>query len=894
MSISPKPQRSVSENSANADSVVSTPGSGLVFDNTWGTGVTTEYESCVVAAEKQLEGIFTNKITLNMTFNLGATDGDHELSRTANFHCAYTTLKAAILKFAPNVVLPANDPSGGKGFDIPEAYARMLKLTSSTPSNDATITLDSALNWSFGQDAVNAITHAITESAMGRDSGLGDFNGGIWTAADLFRYTASGSYDSSDGRDGKTTYFSSDGGKDTSEGAGLSFTNLFNGTKRLTGGNDPDDWTQHAVFGTTDTNVTLTLAPTEVAIMNALGWKGSLQPQLFDAPNGDWETFSNWNNGYNPISIEDVEIGYFGAVGANATLSGSTDNVTVNSLTLNAHSSLTIDNGATLTATDGTVVNPADTIHLVGGNEGVISVGDNSTLAIGDSFDNSGTLAIGPDSGGLLELVGDVTLYGKGAINLGGISIGFGADIARGPGPNPNPGPPIAFIGTGDITGDGAMVNVNETISGAGSIAVASLDNQANASIGSTIVGAALQIASNSISNEGELFAAAQTTLYLDPHGPSASLINNGEIDLAAGADFEVTGNLTAFGDGSINLTGAGAALTSDGERRTVFTNENSILATASAQIGDAGIKSVNDLSLTDSGSIIATGSGVTLTLNTGANVIVDNGGLFEAEAGAQLTIDSPVKYGTTLPIPEVAPQSGGTNPPIAQSTIEAASGGVVNIDAQIFDGTAGASQTNGRILVNGGTVEAAAGVAIAAPVTFGKAGGALDLSDTPDTVAVSGAKGVINLSSAAADVSGGAFTVNETGADTLTIGGNGALGAADIVHGSHETITTLASSHIAFVGSNDTIDAGGGVLSLQGTNDHINMQNAFGTLAIDGFDATDKISFSKSDFANFQFLHDHMAQSGANTVVTLDANDAVTLKNVDLSTLTASQFHFS
>ena len=193
----------VAPSAAPADAIVSTPGSGLVFDNTWGSGVTPAYESCVVAAEKQLEGLFTNKVTLKMTFNLGATGGDHDLSTCSSIHCSYATLKAAIHKLAPDDVLPPSDPSKGKGFDIPEAYARMLGLTSSTPANDATITIDSAVAWDFGQDTVNAITHAITESAMGRDSGLGDWNGpgggrtigkGIWTAMDLFRYTAAGVY----------------------------------------------------------------------------------------------------------------------------------------------------------------------------------------------------------------------------------------------------------------------------------------------------------------------------------------------------------------------------------------------------------------------------------------------------------------------------------------------------------------------------------------------------------------------------------------------------------------------------------------------------------------------------------------------------------------------------
>jgi hypothetical protein len=52
-------------------------------------------------------------------------------------------------------------------------------------------------------------------------------------------------------------------------------------------------------------------------------------------------------------------------------------------------------------------------------------------------------------------------------------------------------------------------------------------------------------------------------------------------------------------------------------------------------------------------------------------------------------------------------------------------------------------------------------------------------------------------------------------------------------------------------------------------------------------------MNFSKSDFADFQALQGHMQQSGANTLISLDANDAITLTHVALSTLTASQFHF-
>ncbi len=460
-----------------ADSVVTTPGSGLVFNNTWGSGATPAYENCVIAAEKQLEGIFTNNITLNITFNLGSTGGDHELSSVGgSFTYSYATLKAAILKAAPNDVLPSTDPSNGKGFTIPESYARMLGLSSSAPGNDATITLDGDISWDFGQDAVNAITHAITESAMGRPSGLGDFNNGIWTAMDLFRYTAAGVYDPTDGRGdpsagipaGAADFFSSAGGKQTSANAGLQFTHLFDGANPVSGPhNDPDDWTTSAVFGTTDLGATLTLAPTEVAEMNALGWTTSLQPQFFTASTGDWETFSNWSNGYNPISVEDVEIGYYSLVGANATLTGGAD-VTVNSITLNAHSTLTIEDSATLTATNGTVPNPADASVLPAATS-TITVQD-AFLEIGNSFENSGTLVVGTSSGdGIVRLIGGVTLDGGGTVDLGGLSVGFSADVVKA---RPNLIGPSLSPSSPRVTSraPGALANVDETISSNGDI----------------------------------------------------------------------------------------------------------------------------------------------------------------------------------------------------------------------------------------------------------------------------------------------------------------------------------------------------------------------------------------------------------------------------------------
>ena len=52
-------------------------------------------------------------------------------------------------------------------------------------------------------------------------------------------------------------------------------------------------------------------------------------------------------------------------------------------------------------------------------------------------------------------------------------------------------------------------------------------------------------------------------------------------------------------------------------------------------------------------------------------------------------------------------------------------------------------------------------------------------------------------------------------------------------------------------------------------------------------------MQYSAADFASFAVLQAHMSQSGSNTIITLDASDAITLYNVQASSLQSSQFSF-
>jgi hypothetical protein len=191
----------------------------------------------------------------------------------------YAQLKNALASHATSsyaaaavAALPSTDPNpkGGSDWALPEAYAKMLGLSSSTYSCDDTITLNTSYNWSYGQDVINTIEHEVTEGAMGRVGGLGDQNG-VWSTMDLFRYSAAGVPDYTDGRDGATTYFSYNGGTTLS---GLSFYNEYSGSTKVNSW-DTADFAQQDVFGGVALGETIGLSQTDIQIMDVLGWDPS-------------------------------------------------------------------------------------------------------------------------------------------------------------------------------------------------------------------------------------------------------------------------------------------------------------------------------------------------------------------------------------------------------------------------------------------------------------------------------------------------------------------------------------------------------------------------------------------------------------------------------------------
>ena len=272
--------------------------SGLSFINTYGAGISQQFINSVVSAENALSALFTNSVTLRITFNeqaLGTNNDLAENSWPSFVSVNYTQLKNAL---PASDSLPNADPSGGHTWSLPEAYARMQGLSSSAPSTDDTVTLNTSYNWKFGQDVINTIEHEITEGGMGRVGGLGDQNS-AWSTMDLFRYSAPGVRDFTDGRDGKTTFFSNNGSTLSS----LSFNNEYNSNGVKANSGDTADFTQNDVFGTGQIGETIPFSQTDIANMTAIGWNTVNTSNVFAGPSSHYTV--SVTAGASTITIQD-------------------------------------------------------------------------------------------------------------------------------------------------------------------------------------------------------------------------------------------------------------------------------------------------------------------------------------------------------------------------------------------------------------------------------------------------------------------------------------------------------------------------------------------------------------------------------------------------------------
>jgi len=259
-----------------APEVVTVAGSGIVFANTYGAGVTEAYRTAIISAENALQSHFTNPVVVSMNFDLQPGD-DAFAARNeyavipvsyAAFVSALTAHATTADDFTAIAGLPATDPSHGVGFWIPGAEARILGLSTQGQAIDDSVVLNGNLSFDFGGDAVGLLEHEITEGVFGRVGSLGVAHTG-WEPMDLFRFDAQGQHDFTGGADGRPSFFGIDGAHVST----LQFHSSVNAAGAYDGF-DLADWT-HAVgdaFGPNGAGIDNSLSATDLQVLDVLGW----------------------------------------------------------------------------------------------------------------------------------------------------------------------------------------------------------------------------------------------------------------------------------------------------------------------------------------------------------------------------------------------------------------------------------------------------------------------------------------------------------------------------------------------------------------------------------------------------------------------------------------------
>jgi hypothetical protein len=271
---------------------VTLTGSGMVFVNTYGAGVTDAFHTAIIAAENELQSHFTNPVTIRVSYNF-ADLGPGFLAQNNFFNTrqvSYTNLKAALIAHGTSIddlaaiaalplLAPSNSHSSSAttGFLIAAGMARILGLGAASNTLDDALVLGNGFTWNFdpnnrgaagGFDAIGAIMHEISEGGMGRVGGLG-FQNSTWAPLDLFRFTAAGVRDFTGGQDGVTTYFSPDGTSPDQTHPYHNSINSFGQFDRF----DPGDWDVTGdSFGEGAPGDVGDLSATDLRVMDVLGW----------------------------------------------------------------------------------------------------------------------------------------------------------------------------------------------------------------------------------------------------------------------------------------------------------------------------------------------------------------------------------------------------------------------------------------------------------------------------------------------------------------------------------------------------------------------------------------------------------------------------------------------
>ncbi len=177
----------------------------------------------------------------------------------------------------------------------------------------------------------------------------------------------------------------------------------------------------------------------------------------------------------------------------------------------------------------------------------------------------------------------------------------------------------------------------------------------------------------------------------------------------------------------------------------------------------------------------------------------------------------------------------------------------------------------------------------------FANAGSTVSLAGTAGVFdAVYGSSEGVILSAAQAAILGGYNTINASAGSTMSLYNTN--GHGDVVNGSSDALY-LTSAQAVLNGSADNVFLSGqSTLTLHGNFEALNFAAQIGIDVIGGFNATDVLHLSATDWTSFAALKASggLFQSGADAIVKLDANNSITLLGVQASSLISGEFKFA
>ncbi|PWT84366.1 MAG: hypothetical protein C5B56_15750 [Proteobacteria bacterium] len=868
---------------------VSVPGSNLFFANIYNFDTTTAqgqaYIKCILAAEQTFASLWTTPAYITLTFGLADLGGFQngwiilaENAPTAVVNVSYSQLRshlAAQENVGNNYYgqtasqhLPATNPAtGNANWSLPEAYARMLGLSTAFYNTDDTITINSNPNTHvvFDQSVTNSLEHEFSECAMGRVGGLGDqglgYQSTVWSTMDLFRYSPTGQLSELDGRNGSPNpYFSYDGGTTLSYQA-------FNDRLGPNPPNDPAgdtaDFIDSDVFGVGNN---ADLSQTDVETMDVLGWTPSSNVLWARGASGNFASAFNWlqaNAPSVPGPSNDVIIApFWNAFGAAVTTPftvTSLGNETINSLTTGPMATLGISGGTFTIANGGT-------------NNGTLIVTSGATLSLGGFVNDAGTVQA---NGGTVDLTGDLTVeaggsalktavlsgasqfidsggYASGAIVAGTQFVFAGATASATTVSSGGTNIINGGVVTGDIVNNGGFEQIN-----AGS-AIATIVNSGGTE---TIEGQGLSpttLVGTTVNSGGSAFLYPYASI-------TGSIVDNGVITVAGG---QFSGTLTGSGSvivenypfvltggdafsGSIVVSGTTLELSSAsaaGSASIVLNGGNDVLRIDGAVMPRNVISGLAIGDAIDLAQVALSGGSATLT-SSNVLQITEGGSIF------RLQLDPQANY-TTAPFTLSQDGSSGTFIAFGQSVV--ASSLIVS-----------AGHTASNLLVTaGGTLTVLSGGTATSVIDIGtenvSSGGVVsnttlqggiqyDSGTAIGTTIVSGGtQSVIGSASNTSVVDGGRQYVGGSVSNTIVSGGgtgsrpfgggpNGSWQVIDV--GGTATATTILSNgvqNVAGVAIGTIVSAGGTEQTDQGlyfTNSHYAgyTGSAIGTLVNSG-----------------------------------------------------------